>query len=448
MIERPSISIADLVQRHLAEIPLWGHLPAAMRFKQALVARLGVEEAFRLGREALDVPGLDVLQARRIRSLHEAAQQKAVAFRELWRGGKPYTLSPPNVIGEGNHAPIQGTDRSAYLACFENVAIRGRSALILTGTEALVDFEGDEFSRVKDNPEYDPGVLHADGEMFWTMEPRTPRMIVDEAFMLSGAHTVDFGHWIIEYLPKYAIAVLSGLADHVPVLIDERMPASHRQSLELLLPRGAQVIVVPHLAPFFVRKLWCSPIATYIGFYPTTFDLETWRHRAREPRHFAALIGEIMRRAEHATSEPTGWERIFIARKPHLHKKKLLNHRAIEAVAEAHRFKIVYPEQMSFVDQLRLARHARYIAGPEGSGTYLACFAQPGTRLCLLSPPYTLPLVEINGVLAALGVDVTILTGPESATDDLSPFWYAYEIAVDRFSRFLDRWLATSPHAA
>jgi hypothetical protein len=109
-------STSELVERLEAEIPLWGYLPAAMRFKQALVASVGIEEAFRVGREALKVPGLDIVRARPVRSLYEAAKQEAVSLHELWGGGNPFILPPPRVIGEGNHVPLQGVNRAAYLA--------------------------------------------------------------------------------------------------------------------------------------------------------------------------------------------------------------------------------------------------------------------------------------------------------------------------------------------
>jgi capsular polysaccharide biosynthesis protein len=224
------------------------------------------------------------------------------------------------------------------------------------------------------------------------------------------------------------------------------MPAAHRQSLELLLPHGTRIIVVPHLAPAFVRRLWCAPVPANIGFYPTLFDAKIWGHRAREPSHFTTLVREIVRRIESKTGEPTGWDRDYIARKPHLTKKKLLNFHEIEAVARSRGFKIVFPEELSFIDQLRLVRHARYIVGPEGSGTYLAFFARPGTRVCALSPPYTLGLIDINAILAGVGVDFTIVTGREFPNEEFSPFWYDYEIQPDRFSAFLGDWLGNSQH--
>jgi hypothetical protein len=66
----------------------------------------------------------------------------------------------------------------------------------------------------------------------------------------------------------------------------------------------------------------------------------------------------------------------------------------------------------------------------------------------VLSPPYTLGLIDINAILAGVGVDLTILTGRESRNEEFSPFWYDYEIQPARFSEFLGDWLADGAHAA
>src|SRR5207248_8575690 len=90
-------SVSDLVERLQGEIPLWGYLPAAMRFKQALVAAVGVDAAFQICRAHPDVPELEVLQLRPVRSLYHAAKQAAVAFHERWSGGARFVLQPPRV---------------------------------------------------------------------------------------------------------------------------------------------------------------------------------------------------------------------------------------------------------------------------------------------------------------------------------------------------------------
>src|SRR5262249_8052306 len=199
----------------------------------------------------------------------------AVVFRPLWSGGERFTLDPPPTVGMNNNQALVGTSRSGYLACFSDVQIRGRSGVLLTRGEALVDVEAWETGTFQDNPEYDPGILGRTREGFWTIEPLQAELEVDAALLLSGAHTIDFGHWMTEYLPRYAMARMAELPD-VPVLIDEVMPPTHRESLELLLPPDAEIIVVPHLAVVRVRQLWYAPNPMYMGFYPLRFDDGYW----------------------------------------------------------------------------------------------------------------------------------------------------------------------------
>jgi capsular polysaccharide biosynthesis protein len=444
---RNGTAIDELVARYRQEIPEWGHLPAAMRLKQKLVGGIGVVGAHAVAREALEVPGLDSLHWRPTAGIRQAAERDAFVFRQLWPGGERFTLSPPTTVGVNNNQALVGTSRPGYLACLSDVHVRGRSGVLLARGEALVDIEAWEAGTFEDNPEYDPGILGQTRAGFWTMEPLEPELEVDEAFLLSGAHTIDFGHWITEYLPRYAMARLADMPD-VPVLIDERMPPTHRELLELLLPADAEIIVVPHLAVVRVRQLWYAPNPMYIGFYPVRMDDRYWRLIATHAERFARLVAHLDRalRAgagprEDPASGELGGRRLFLARKPN-QKKKLLNHLAVEETVAGHGFEVIYPQDMNFRDQLRAIRDATHVVGPDGSALFLTLFARPGAKLAVLSPPYTLPLVDIAAMLRARGIETTILTGPAvPGADEFSPFWDNYEIEPTGFGAFLRDWL-------
>ncbi len=417
-------------------------MPAAMRFKQSAVASLGIRNAFELCRDHLGVPGIDTLTPRRIVSMLEAARDHALEFNLLWDGGGAFVRPPARVIGDSNNRPLPGVDRSGFLACFADAQIRGRSGVVLFHGDALVDFEGLEYEGLDDNPEYDPGVLASDAETLWMMEPDVVDVQVEEAFMLSGSHTVDFGHWMAEYLPKYALAVLAGLPPTIPILVDQNIPPTMREGLAQLLPPGVQVITIAHLSCVRVRKLWCASNPYYGSFYPTEWPEEVWSHIGAEPRRFASLIRELTRLLASKIEPPTGEDRIFLARKPSRIKKKLLNHPDIEAMARQRGFKVLYPEDYSFVDQVRLVAHARWIMAPEGSNGLLSFFARRGCRVCVLSPPYTLPLVDIGAVLDELGIEMTVIVGPDRPVpDNFCEYWNDYRIDEPGLAGFLDQWL-------
>lgn len=448
MAERQQLAsnavVAGLLQRLNEEQPIWGHLPAQMRFKQELVRRVGLLRAFQVTAESLPVPHLQRLGQRRIRPLGEAARSEALAFMELWSGGEAFEAPPPRILGPNDHGPFRGVSRSAYLACFANCLVRGRSAVVLREDAALVDVEGEEGRRLADNPAYDPGILHATPRHFWTMEPsaETPIIDVEEAFLLSGSHTLDFGHWMSEYLPKLAIARLAGLPP-MPMLIDERIPGTHRQSLDLFLPERTATIPIPHLAAVKVRRLWVASNPMFMGFYPTTWDAAAWEASATHPGNFARLYQELGRCLERQGLPDPGRPRIYIARKGSRRKKLLHNHAEIEALAASAGFHQIYPEDLSFADQVAHAVHATHLLGPEGSGMMLGFFARCGTRLGVLSSPHTYPLADLHGIQQGLGVDYTVVTGPfvgERDPDWL--FWTDYRIDPAVFASFLDDWAA------
>ena len=104
-------------------------------------------------------------------------------------------------------------------------------------------------------------------------------------------------------------------------------------------------------------------------------------------------------------------------------------------------FTVVYPEDLSFAQQLRLVHHARHVVAPDGSNGLLAYFVSPGAKVCFLNSPHTLPLVELNGLLSALGAEFTIVTGPMTGEPTDEPFWNDYSIDPERFCAFLDDWL-------
>lgn len=446
---RTTLAIDDLTDRLRADRAYWGHVGAAMRFKQALVARVGVEAAFPLAVQEVGVPQLHALRRRSPRSIGDVARTEGRAYRELWPGGACVPLPPPTVVGEGDHGALAVTERAAYLACLDDVLVRGRSDLLLRGDEALADFERDEYHRSRDNPEFDPAVLHANGTEFWTMEPTHDVPRLPEALMLCGAHSRGFGHWMTEFLPKLATARLAGWGGAMPVLVDEQIPGTVRTALAALLPADAPLFTVAHMAALRVDRLWCMANPAYAGFFPsesnTAADIAHW---SAAPERFATLMREVAAMVDARTERPTNIGRVYLARKPD-RRKRLVNDTSVAEVLRRRGFHCVYPEDLGLVEQFRLVRHARHIVAPDGSNSLLATMARPGAKACILSPPSTHRLVDVCATLAALGVEPTIFTGPCDTTGadytehPLWSFWNDYRIDATAFESFLQGWLAS-----
>jgi glycosyltransferase involved in cell wall biosynthesis len=416
-----------------------------MKFKQALTSHLSLAAAFDAYRRALDLPGADKLRLKPVASLRSVAERRAGAFHETAPAGEPFVVAPPNVIGDGNHRTLRGAARSMFVGCLIDARVRGRSAFVEVDDMALLDFQGEELARIDDQFEIDPAVFHAtDNAAAWFITPENDRgsIELDEGFALLGPWTHEFGHWMWDYLPRLLAALTSGALPRVPIIVDADLPKTHRQALELMLPEGTAVVELPAFGAARVRRLWCAPSLMHMPLHEKDNGRFQWDYVAAPPERFAAVIREMVRRADRVSPPTSDCERLFLARKPGMHHP-LVNAAAIEAIARERGFVIVYPEDHDFAEQVSLLRQARFVLGPDGSAiNFLSWFARPGTRLCNLTHDYTVGLTALTGLLSAAGIEVTVFAGRRREIRDEYPEFVDYDIDAAAFEAFLDQWIA------
>jgi glycosyltransferase involved in cell wall biosynthesis/capsular polysaccharide biosynthesis protein len=415
-------------------------LERLMKAKQSLVADLGVERGFEVLRDAAVLPDCDQLRVETLQGQQAYAQQRAEVYLETSAGGKPFAVNPPKLVGEGKLRAIEHVSRTLYVACLGEARVRGRSALVEVEGAGLLDYEDWEFELFDCELDIDPAIFHVEGKKIWVTErdDRRAAMEVAEAFMLLGPQTGAFGDWMYQVLPRYVAADMTGALPIMPVLIDEGLHPSIRESLQLMLRPGVEVIAVPAYSTVGVKRLWC---ASNLHYAPAREKMDArykFDYNSYNPATFAPMLREMSRRAALAIPETPGPEKVFLARKPQLWRK-LVNHTEIEAVARDHGLQIVYPEDLSFAEQVAIVRGARYLAGPEGSAFALTYFCKPGAKICVLCHPIIESAACMTDVID--GVDITVFTGPVIRSDPNFPHRADYEIDAARFSKFLDQWL-------
>lgn len=423
-------------------------------FKQALAAEFGVEKGFEIYRSIVEFQRADRLQCRRITSLYDFAAAHATSFEEVFPSGEPFSIAAPPIVGPNNRPAITGQARAFFVACLRDAHIRSKSAVISVGDLAIVDYQGNELRDLDDQIDLDPAVFHAAGEFAWTMDARDERdtIEIDSAFgSLLGPNNAAFGHWIWEYLPKYLTAVTSGALPRVPVLIDASMPKTHRQALELVTRGDVEIVELAPFARAKVHDLWCAPALVYVGFLerpPVDTPPKSYDRYTGLPARFVPALEELGKRADDVRNA-AGSERVYLARRGAL-SRKLVNAPAIEAIAASRGFAIVHPEDLSFPEQAGVIRRAKFVVGPNGSAMYLNFCATRGTKLCVLNYPYASGLLTYTGILQAIGVDVTVFTGPAVRLNNEPGYPYFglpdyadYTIDEDEFARFLDGWLGS-----
>lgn len=470
----------DADVRSLCPAPAARSIHGLLPFKLALVERYGLEAGFEHYRHALGVPASFRLVRKRLTPLREFAARHAVSFEEIYPAGEPFEIAPPQIVGNNDARPMRGVSRSFYVACLADAVVHPHSSLVIAGDALLADVEERELRAFDDLIALDPLVFHASGSDVWLIagepviengfgtaigsdspyhssgptrsliERGTTVLELDEAFgSLLGPRSPHFGHWLWEYLPKYLTAQASGALPAVPLLVNPAMPPTLWEALRTLAVPGTPLLEVP-FAPVRVRRLWLAPALMHEPWHEVANQRYPGPdHRCFPPQRFAATLAAYGRAADAAPGETAG-ERVFLARRAP--SRKLINAAEIEAAAASRGFVIVHPEDLSFSQQMAVARRARWFVGPEGSQIYLSFFARPGTKLCVLNHPFTRDLLNFCYLAEHHGVAVTILTGPVVTPNDEPGYphfglaHYAdYRINARAFSRFLDSWAAAEP---
>jgi capsular polysaccharide biosynthesis protein len=417
--------------------------------KRLLAARLGPQEGFARWRALIPpekFPNAEHVEPRPLRSLRVAAEQAPV-FVDIAPSGQAFEISPPKIIGAGDNRTLRNKSRALYVTCLSDARIRSGSALVATSDAALFDFEEWELARVhqigfrSSMVDFDPSLFYCDADRIaWILVPAKglSELKLETAFSLFGLTAAEFGHWFMEYLPRYVMASMMGSLPPVPILVNQWMPTSHRQSLELLVLDGAEIVERPRYTTAHVRKLWLSSKHNS----PPIYEGAQWDYFAHNPARFALVLTEMARRLDRTVPTGRGPEKVYLARKAHL-RRSLLNAAAIEEVVRRRGFAISYPEDFSFAEQFRLVRDARFVVGPEGSAMFLCMLCRPGTKVAILNHTHTENVVITSGLMTAVGLDVTVVTGPIVAENERFVHFSDYEIDIGQFSNFLNDWVHT-----
>jgi len=331
---------------------------------------------------------------------------------------QPFALLEPRRVGEPPVKTATLKGRTMFMTRLDDALVVGRSSFIWMSDRALIDAQGSELHDVVPSLNVDPLVMRR-GESSITALPAPQRRMrrMGRAFHLVGWSTNFFGHWLTEYLPKLMPLLADERMAGMPILVDEGMPEQHHEALALLVGDRHPVVRIPTWGSIQVRKLWWCSTAMYVPMLPRLGQDLDATHMSAPPGPFAELIARMGERMSAALGALRTGRRVFLARGPG-RRRKMTNRAPIEALAQRWGFEIVHPEKLGFVDQLRLAREADFILGPEGSGLMLAYFARKGCRLGILNHEFLENLATMTSTFEALGVETSIIYGRCTRVDE------------------------------
>jgi capsular polysaccharide biosynthesis protein len=379
-------------------------------FKGALRERLGPEAAALVLADMRWSDGKRVVARRTITRLIDHARESGLDYEELIAAG-PTASSGVRAFRRPAAEPDERRGRALFGCVLRDVVVTARSGILLTGDRALMDVQDDELSRRPHDLSVDPLVAAADGDALLLLEPADrdalPKM--PEAVWLGGVHSVAFGHWIIEFLPKvWALMDRPGFGS-VPLLVDARMPDQHLEAVRLFAGTTNPVRVLGDHESVRVERLWVASALSYLPVGPLPAPHGARTRIGLDDTGFRRLLDRVAPTLD-ALADPASPRRLHLKRRPGQHRR-LVDAEAVEGQLAAAGFTSVDFGSLPFTEQVRLVRGAEWVVGPSGSALLNAIFGRPGLRVGALLPPFLRDVGWLAQASRALGIELTAIVG-------------------------------------
>jgi capsular polysaccharide biosynthesis protein/tetratricopeptide (TPR) repeat protein len=267
-----------------------------------------------------------------------------------------------------------------YVAEISNTTIMSGSSLVLVDdniilSDTLTHKEYGHFSDMK----HDHSVLARRNDALLINPPELVNHEIEEGIMLCGLASNAYGHWFAEFLPKLRFFEQHPRFSQIPIIIDEGMPQSHYDFLKTLVSNSTYIL--PKGRSVKVKNLLIAPTDTF-------FPLELLpNHTVPPEKQSSSTIGGLRyfdeKIRKYYGPPKKSNSRIFLSRK-NSQWRRLINEPAVIAELKKLDFKVLYVEDYTFEQQVKIFQNADFIIGPNGSAFNNLIFCHPNVKAILL----------------------------------------------------------------
>lgn len=195
--------------------------------------------------------------------------------------------------------------------------------------------------------------------------------------MIFGTGVDNWYHWVVELLPLAHLSnFLPDQYDHLPLIVPEGVMKvkQFRDSIRAVCWKR-DIISIPHRLHSFetlivIGKPVLEPI--YLHDHSPT-KMEYYSMHATQISKFI----DATKRSMEILPCPSD-KRIFLARG---NESRSYNQDELINIVKSKRFSIVFPEKLSFKEQVEVFHNAQYIIGASGAAFTNTLFCQPKTRI-------------------------------------------------------------------
>lgn len=311
---------------------------------------------------------------------------------------------------------------------FKNAKINCASCAITTEGNLLIpDYYHNNLARINSSG----GNSYIINNQFGVIK-KTNQKEIKKGIALTGLGSFNWYHWLIEILPSAMLAKKLGnnFLDY-PYLVpaEYNKYQSFRDSLEIFrLER--EVIPLLTTTQYKVDDLIIidspahGPFNLYKNYWPKVSD---YKQNASVLSEFRQEILDALRIEK---SNPKGM--YFLARG---NSRRNYNQEDLIGIAETLGLAIVYPEQLSFHDQVQLFHSAQMIVGASGGAWANILFCQSGSYgLTWIFPEYKEFCVYSNlAMIVGLELSYLFIEAEQSIKNSVAAYSMPYRVDPDVF---------------
>lgn len=247
------------------------------------------------------------------------------------------------------------------------------------------------------------------------------------SFYLGSAGSFNYGHWLVDDLPRLKGIFHMMTADPGPIRVviesfGTEIDRVRIDSIRTLLAQQIHVdIVARHEAYHFSTLYYPTPISEH-PVVKSPIALDFLARRALE------TVGLDQ-------AAQGGGRRVFVDRSV-AHGRSLINGDAVRSLMASHGFAIINPEGMSFAEQVRLFAGASIVVGQMGAAMTNTLFCRPTTTTLYLAPagwiePFYFDLAMTRGH------EYQVLYGPV-VNPEVPPHQSDFSVSIQALAAWLE----------
>lgn len=271
-----------------------------------------------------------------------------------------------------------------YIAEIKNANVIGENSVVTSGNYCICDMA----KRNKENRyELRFASIRNIDEEYAIVESIDSKKKIPKAISLIGFAAYNYYHFTVELISRMQYIDKFSEYISVPLLIDEKA-LNIPQCKELLdLVNVNKHPIIP------IKKRYGYEVSELIyPSYNSWLPINIKQGQSTKPEDFIIaksaidyIRESVFKGLKIDSNSLHGYRRIFISRK-NSKNRRLINENKVIEISKKYNFEIVYPEEMTFIEQVKLFSQTEYIIGSTGAAFTNIIFCPQNVKIMSIIP--------------------------------------------------------------